>query len=195
MDALFSLANSKKFWNLLAKNCKQRTAEVDAISLAKLSAYYGERFSQDDTCSKEVTDAAASFMRAKKSEVMNLALSDEVAVCTADVDRILKRLKKGKAAGADGILAEHLIHANCPHLRLLLCDLLSHLFSDPQLLQNGSAVSDPEKAPPGPVRAKKLSPDHGLFNTLKGYGELHTRKVSKARIPRPAVWFPRRAGH
>ena len=71
------------------------------------------------------------LLRLRKRKRQNLALSDEEAVCTADVDRILKRLKKGKAAGADGILAEHLIHANCSHLRLLLCDLIaiSHTFS------------------------------------------------------------------
>jgi hypothetical protein len=94
----------------------------DEISIETLRSFFENKFSPSPDRLESLPDAAEAFVAAKCNEAETVV---PALLRPSQVGGLIKSLKKGRCAGADGILAEHLIYAASPTLNTLLSDLLN----------------------------------------------------------------------
>ena len=69
----------------------------------------------------------------------SLSTVDAIVITSQDVSESIKTIKLGKAAGLDGLAAEHFVFSHniiCAHLSLLLACMLTHGYLPASLMQS-----------------------------------------------------------
>ena len=124
-DVLHHLHAAKRhheFWNLIQKS-KREHVKYDAISSEKLQCLFKQNFKASSTDSDYIQHAR-DLVDMKHSSLSH-SLPCTVQVSEPSLARLIRRLRKGCAAGIDGILPKHLLLALGSSLPLHLSVLLT----------------------------------------------------------------------
>jgi hypothetical protein len=117
LDALLSRHDAKQFWNRISSSRKQANGAGSEISIRKLAEYYEKKFAPGHQHDCETVAEAKRYVQNHMTEEG----PDPRTNCTTSpshVASLIRRLKLGRSAGGDGILAEHLVYGSCRQLHL-----------------------------------------------------------------------------
>ena len=108
LNFLYTINNSKKFWNTVRK-CRRATNDPSSdIALSSLVKYYSEKFSMNTAKSNTIL-AAEQFVYERQQELLHV--KHNAGFTVPMVSKYIQKLKRNSAPAADGITAEHLIYS------------------------------------------------------------------------------------
>ena len=123
MSKLFKQGNSKKFWNQIRAS-KDRFVNCGEISLHHLKKHFTEKFQEDlGQRPDHIRDTNYTIIEWYKSMQHRVITSPHFGPMR--ISRLIDKLKKGRSAGYDGILAEHLQNAKSAILIDVLCKIFN----------------------------------------------------------------------
>ena len=109
-DKLFRDRKTQRFWNLVKKSRNNNSDDFSFISLDDLSNHFKEKFDYDSSNESSFINELRQKVEEKienlKNTVYDFNFSDFL------IDKFIKNLKNGCAAGSDGITAEHLMNVH-----------------------------------------------------------------------------------
>ena len=160
LDALLSRRDVKQFWSRISSSRKQANGARSEISIRKLAEYYEKKFAPGHQHDCEAVAEAKRFVQNHMTEED----PDPRTNCTTSpshVASLIRRLKLGRSAGGDGILAEHLVYGSCRQLHCLLSDLINLCITScvvPVSFTQGILVPILKKAHLDPAAAENYRP-------------------------------------
>ena len=107
LNYLYSIRDSKKFWNAVRRSKQTSNDQSSDISLSTLLKYYGTKFSLP-TKTSDVMKHAHTFVTNRRDELFGT--QHEVEFTERMTCRYIKKLKLDCAPSGDGITAEHLLY-------------------------------------------------------------------------------------
>jgi hypothetical protein len=125
LDKLCMSKRSKRLWNRIKKT-KQAGSQDDCVShinLPTLEDYFRTKFSKPDKQTEYIHEASVQV--ANRHNQIKSSNDNKVYVSEHRVRKYIQKLNSGCSAGLDGIVSEHIKHANNDMLVLHLCVLLS----------------------------------------------------------------------
>ena len=123
LTKLFKSGNSKKFWNGI-RDSKNKFIPSGHVKIDSLRDFFMGKFSENAEDHPEYVRHAKSEVQQRYNSMKN-CISPISPFTPKRVIGLIKKLKCGKSAGADGITAEHLKYADTPNLALCLTLLLN----------------------------------------------------------------------
>ena len=123
LDGLLRRKKTSQFWNVI-RNIKRGTPqESNEIDLTDFTQFYKNKF----TASKEHTDTSNDVdtnVSGHYAMIKDKIFTHHTAIQSEVIQRYIQKLKIGCSPGIDGIMAEHLKHANSPKLNSYISSML-----------------------------------------------------------------------
>ena len=119
---LYRAKHTGHFWNLVRRTRASKT-NWDAISVTALYEHFKDKFAAPPN-STPAADEAHARVNEKSSQLRGVPMT-HITISEQRMKRIVKKLRRGCSAGADGITPEHLYYSTGTHLALHLSILLT----------------------------------------------------------------------
>ena len=152
--------HTKAFWNHIkkAKN-RDKNNNYSDISLKDLEEQYSKKFMYDENKESDTVKSARVDVEKKLEALKSVFRAFNITI--VNLRDCLKYLKKGRAAGKDGLVTEHLLYGSDSLLYIHLCKLLSICYQYgvvPSIFRQGILVPILKKPTLDPSCAKNFRP-------------------------------------
>ena len=124
LDHLRGQHNMTKFWNLVRQTKNTSGSSESDISLDALHGYYSNKFQYDNSDVTETVKEAELKVKEEYDKTRH-KIDKDFMMTTSMLTTYVGRLRKGCAAGIDGITAEHLSWSKDTKIFPTLCDMLT----------------------------------------------------------------------